>query len=1382
MAEQRVTLDVSDFQEGISLLDQLAKEYNLDMQSMSIASQRFNKDGKLIGGTLKGLTTSGTAFKAVLRELKDETKLLGVALSDTSRKQQRVEAEQRRALQKADFENKSIEARRGVDALGRRVAGPAIAKASVTELQKFNQTLSTMATLVAKGELSVEELNAVFLKLSSGGIQTFTGASARAARSLRDLQTQARNFGTEAQKAGKHFSKMLADRAKASAVFQDQQRQAIAAFQGSQAASALGNTIAGNRLGLATPQQLAQYNQTLGTLAGLLARGKINAQQLNDVFRQTAQGGIQTFTGASAQAANAINRLRAQVNNFGAQGTSQLQRLTYNLRFFTHVLAAQVIHRAFASITTEMGRGVKEAAEFSKSIAEIRTIAQDNQLAFEQWAGGVRGLSDEFASPLADVAAANYETLSNQVAEGTQSFKFMAESQKFALATNSTLEQSVNLLSSAINGFGLETTDTFRISAAFFKTIDLGRLKAEDLANTFGRVAPLARELGIGFEEVLAVLSVLTRQGVPIDEAMTQLSNLMNATLKPTKAMKTLFKELGVEAGDAAFETYGFAGFLGILAKEAEKGSAELSSLFENIRGRKAVAGLLGNEGEFESDLAQIQGSLTEFGNAVDEVLTNRGFKFQKEVNKIKNFFVVDLGDTALKHLEKLSDFLGVSLSDAAIAATKALGLLAGAATILGGSVAILRGGLLLLNSTFVTTPLGIAAIAAAAAAGVIALKIFSDSLQDTNTAAIEFVTNAENRLLEFENQINAKAAADFKASLDNRFRSFLQFAASMKSTNSKLADELRKQNADVYKDLSRDLDAVVSEAKSRIGELERQIKASEKLRDKALTLEDKFKTNKEQVEVDFQLESLEGAKKHLFILQQLDKIKKEIAATPPGDVAKYEALTERAEELLKLADAQAKADKVSAARQLNKDPLKFDEPARRLPGGFKAEANKAFAAQERMQDNQRKIAERDADDLEAKKKKISAEKELLAIEQVRIAFAETLAAKAKETAQLEEAKTAKLAEQKAIAQKDLKDLERLVAKFDELSLGKKTLTPEEIKQLQKLREQIGEKATPFVDPGDLFDFNRKLNQQVILATKELNTEIRNETIATMAATTEEVNKAIQAGVDKLFAVIKEKAAVFNEENKGLLVKFLAQPVERELDPRRITTPRIRAQQELFLKQSNLQDQLSFTLKNLAQVNISDIDNVTDSFSQLIKATEEFQAKFGGDKVFDDWARRRISFLTEVRTTIQTLGQAMDALSRKNSLINFFQSLSVSANQLQASLSRIAGAFGTAGGQLKDAFFAMFPGQKLADGGPVFGHSGGDRIPILAKRGEFVVNADSAQQFMPLISAINRRDFRGVSNQFGSINVTVNSTASTVNGREVAVAIQRELRRNNIRR
>lgn len=310
-------------------------------------------------------------------------------------------------------------------------------------------------------------------------------------------------------------------------------------------------------------------------------------------------------------------------------------------------------YKAFNFIADGLTEGIEAAKELQIQLSLIRTISQGrDQQSFTAFGRDVRGVSDRTGLDVNEIAKSFYDTTSNQIAKGQGVAPFVETAAQFARVTGSQVTDSVNLLSSAINSYGLQAEDANRLSAIFFKTIDEGRIVASELANTFGRVGVLGNNLGVSVEELNAVLAITTQKGFTTSDAMTLLTNLLIKLEKPTEATAAFFRDLGVDSGEAAVKLLGFPNVLRKMVDAVKSGKVDVSAFFDEIRGRKQFGVFeqsIDDIDNFSKKLKDVKTVTQEYNEAIAIRGESPADKLQIEVNKIKNVFKADLGQEVLK-------------------------------------------------------------------------------------------------------------------------------------------------------------------------------------------------------------------------------------------------------------------------------------------------------------------------------------------------------------------------------------------------------------------------------------------------------------------------------------------------------------------------------------------------------------------------------------------------------------------------------------------------------------------------------------------------------------------------------------------------------------
>ncbi len=383
---------------------------------------------------------------------------------------------------------------------------------------------------------------------------------------------------------------------------------------------------------------------------------------------KTQQKNIQT----TKKAVESNEKLKKTIDKVGKSTKKTSDSMVLSWQSVIRLFTLQVIHQAISGITNALQEGSAAARQYQISLAEIETIGHDLNMTTSQLSAEVRRISEAFAIPIDVVAEATYETLSNQVAEASKTFEFLESASSLAIGAVTDLDSSVNLLSSVINAYGFNARDADEISGKLFRTIDLGRIRGEEFANTYGRVLVLASQLGINFDEVNASMATYTVTGLKANEAMTLMTNVMLKLIRPTDALKDRMEELGIPMAEAGIQAFGFQGFLQEITKESGSSATAIGKFFGRIRATRGVMGISNKQAErYAENLRLIaKAGKEDIFRAREQILTIDAKQLEREIEKIKNLFIIDLGQGINKTLLTLANFVG-----GGIVALKALGL-----------------------------------------------------------------------------------------------------------------------------------------------------------------------------------------------------------------------------------------------------------------------------------------------------------------------------------------------------------------------------------------------------------------------------------------------------------------------------------------------------------------------------------------------------------------------------------------------------------------------------------------------------------------------------------------------------------------------------------
>jgi TP901 family phage tail tape measure protein len=340
----------------------------------------------------------------------------------------------------------------------------------------------------------------------------------------------------------------------------------------------------------------------------------------------------------------------------------QMKGWTVTWETLTRVVMTQAIVRALSQIRDLLREAVDEALKFSTRISEIQTIAPKIDRNFQSLGGEVANLSKRFNFPLPDTAEALYQTISDQFTTAAERQDILTAAGKLAKVGVMDLNQAVSLLTGTLNAYGMQSSQAEVVAAKFFKTVELGRMRGEELVPVIGRLVPIASEMGISLDEVNAAMVALTIGGMKVPEAATSLRSAMAALIKPSQDLQKELKNLGYESGPAMVHALGLQGALLQMKESANEDVAVLAKLIRNIRAYNAESRLAG-DGAVKVAEAMKAMTDTNLAQTFDDIFTTftstDAQQYMAELNKFKVTLVSEVGPELVKFLGELMKAAG---------------------------------------------------------------------------------------------------------------------------------------------------------------------------------------------------------------------------------------------------------------------------------------------------------------------------------------------------------------------------------------------------------------------------------------------------------------------------------------------------------------------------------------------------------------------------------------------------------------------------------------------------------------------------------------------------------------------------------------------------
>ncbi len=286
-----------------------------------------------------------------------------------------------------------------------------------------------------------------------------------------------------------------------------------------------------------------------------------------------------------------------------------------------------------AALVGAAGYAVKVGSEFETSLAKVSTIADTSVKSLDELKGEVINLSNETGESAAALNEALYSAISAG-ADTAHATDLVAVAVKAAKGGFTDTETAVDGLTSALNAYGMETTDAEGLANKFLVTQNLGKTTFGELASSIGTVAPTANAAGVSVDDLLASVASLTANGIGTSEAMTGMKAALSNIIKPTADAQKMAEKLGIDFSTAALQGKGWAGFLEEIKAKTGGNTDQMASLFGSVEALNTVLTLTSDQGM--SLMGETLDEMSSNTTALDDAYGTMTDTFDGAVAKIK--------------------------------------------------------------------------------------------------------------------------------------------------------------------------------------------------------------------------------------------------------------------------------------------------------------------------------------------------------------------------------------------------------------------------------------------------------------------------------------------------------------------------------------------------------------------------------------------------------------------------------------------------------------------------------------------------------------------------------------------------------------------------
>lgn len=283
---------------------------------------------------------------------------------------------------------------------------------------------------------------------------------------------------------------------------------------------------------------------------------------------------------------------------------------------------------------------------FEDSMAKVSTIADETEVSYDSMKKSIIDLSNQTGISANDIADNVYNAISAGQSTG-DAVNFVTNSTKLAKAGFSEAGQSLDVLTTIMNAYGLEADQVGMVSDTLVQIQNKGKTTVAELSATMGKIIPTANSMGVSLDQLGAGYALMTSKGIATAETTTYMNSLLNELGKSgIKASEALKKGTGKTFQELTEGGYPLGDVLVMLEEEAKKSGVSLADMFGSAEAGKAALVLATDSGDaFNSLLEDMENSLGATDAAFEKVNNTTGNNLKQSLNEVKNS-AINMGDT----------------------------------------------------------------------------------------------------------------------------------------------------------------------------------------------------------------------------------------------------------------------------------------------------------------------------------------------------------------------------------------------------------------------------------------------------------------------------------------------------------------------------------------------------------------------------------------------------------------------------------------------------------------------------------------------------------------------------------------------------------------
>lgn len=299
-------------------------------------------------------------------------------------------------------------------------------------------------------------------------------------------------------------------------------------------------------------------------------------------------------------------------------------------------------------IVDAIGECVSSAVSFETSLAKLETIADTSAVPMSTLSEEILSLSNDTGVAAESLTESTYQAISASV-DTASAVDFVTQANELAVGGFTSAETAVDVLSTAINAYGLEVSEAGQLSDYLITTQNLGKTSVDELAQSVGKVIPLASAYNVEMDNLSSAYAILTANGIATAEAGTYLKSMLNELADSGSSVAgVLQEETGMSFSELSASGQSLGDILSIIGTSVDNDATAFSNLWSSSEAGVGALSLLnaGTE-KYNGVLDEMQNS-TGAASEAYETMSSTAEKAQQRMTNAADNLKIAVGNGLL--------------------------------------------------------------------------------------------------------------------------------------------------------------------------------------------------------------------------------------------------------------------------------------------------------------------------------------------------------------------------------------------------------------------------------------------------------------------------------------------------------------------------------------------------------------------------------------------------------------------------------------------------------------------------------------------------------------------------------------------------------------